>query len=149
MVGNNFIHSELTGSILKAFFNVYNAIGFGFPEKVYENALCIEFRKAGLEYEKQKSIAVHYEGQIVGNYYADLVVEGKVIIELKAVETIITQHEMQLVNYLRATYIEVGLLLNFGPQPQYKRRVLSNEFKNLSNDVFTISNTTITTTDTK
>lgn len=129
MIANNFLHSDLTGKILKSFFNVYNTIGFGFPEKIYENALIIEFKKAELSYEKQKSIRVYYENEIIGSYFADLIVEDKVIIELKAVEMIIAQHEVQLVNYLRATSVEVGLLLNFGPEPQYKRKVLSNEFK--------------------
>jgi len=129
MIGNNFIHSEITGKVLKAFFNVYNTIGFGFAEKVYENALVIELKKSGLKCEKQVSINVYYENEIVGAYYADLIVEDVVILELKAVETIIDQHEVQLVNYLRATNKEVGMLLNFGTEPQYKRRVLSNEFK--------------------
>jgi GxxExxY protein len=129
MIGDNLKHSELTGKILKAFFNVYNSIGFGFFEKVYENALVIELRKMELTCEKQSSINVYYEGEVVGAYCADLIVNNLVIVELKAVEALIDQHEIQLVNYLRATNIEVGLLLNFGTEPQYKRRVLSNEFK--------------------
>jgi GxxExxY protein len=129
MIGDNFKHSEITGKVLKAFFNVYNVIGYGFAEKVYENALVIELKKLGLKSEKQKSINVFYNNEIVGSYFADLVVEDQVIVELKAVESLINQHEVQLVNYLRATNIEVGLLLNFGVEAQYKRRVLSNEFK--------------------
>jgi GxxExxY protein len=129
MITDNFKHSEITGKILKAFFNVYNTIGYGFYEKVYENALSIELKKMNLKCENQKPVTVYYEGVIVGAYFADIIVEDKVIIELKAVDIIIEEHEIQLVNYLRATEMEVGLLLNFGTDPQYKRKVLSNEFK--------------------
>jgi GxxExxY protein len=128
MIGN-FIHSDITGKILKAYFNVYNALGYGFLEKVYENAMIIELRKLGLECEKQKQIDVFYENQNIGLYFADIIVENKVIVELKAAEDLIEEHEVQLVNYLKATDIEVGLLLNFGKEAQYKRKVLSNEFK--------------------
>lgn len=129
MIADNFKHSEITGKILKAFFNVYNAIGYGFYEKVYENALSIELKKLNLKCENQRPVNVYYEGNIVGAYFADIIVEDKVIVELKAVDLIIEEHEIQLVNYLRATEMEVGLLLNFGTDPQYKRKVLSNEFK--------------------
>ncbi len=98
-------------------------------EKVYENALLIELREAGLKCESQKPITVFYKGQIVGSYFADMLVSDKIILQLKATETIIVENEIQLVNYLRATEIEVGLILNFGSIPQYKRKVLSNEFK--------------------
>lgn len=129
MIGNNFIHSDITKKIIKAYFNVYNTLGYGFLEKVYENALMIELRKLNLICEKQQSIEVYYDNEVVGQYYADIVVESKVIIELKACEFLIEEHEIQLVNYLKATNAEVGLLLNFGKQVQYKRKVLSNEFK--------------------
>ncbi|MES2139301.1 MAG: GxxExxY protein [Bacteroidota bacterium] len=129
MITDNFKHSEITGKILKAFFNVYNSIGYGFYEKVYENALSIELKKMNLKCENQKPVTVYYDGNIVGSYFADIIVDDKVIIELKAVDLIIEEHEIQLVNYLRATEMEVGLLLNFGTHPQYKRKVLSNEFK--------------------
>ncbi|MDO9186634.1 MAG: GxxExxY protein [Bacteroidia bacterium] len=129
MIADNFKHSEITGKILKAFFNVYNTIGYGFYEKVYENALSIELKKLNLKCENQRPVTVYYEGNIVGSYFADIIVEDKVIVELKAVDLIIEEHEIQLVNYLRATEMEVGLLLNFGTDPQYKRKVLSNEFK--------------------
>lgn len=125
---NNYKHSELTGIILKAFYNVYNKLGYGFLEKVYENAMMIELKKIGLNAEKQKPIKVYYDEFLVGDYYADIFVENKVIIELKAVEKICPEHEVQLVNYLKATEIEVGLLLNFGPKPQQKRRVLTKEY---------------------
>ncbi len=90
---DNFKHSEITGTILKAYFNVYNSLGYGFLEKVYENAMMIELRKLGLACEKQIAIDVLYDNQNIGNYYADIVVEGKVIIELKAAEVLIEEHE--------------------------------------------------------
>ena len=96
---------------------------------MYENALLIELDKRLLEIEKQKSIKVYYEGQIIGNFYADIVVNNSVIIELKAIESLRLEHEVQLVNYLRATNIEVGLLLNFGAKPQFRRKVFSNSRK--------------------
>lgn len=129
-MNSNYLHTEITGSILKAFFNVYNKLGYGFLEKVYEKAMMIELQKFGLSVSNQQPISVYYEDISIGNYYADIIVENKVIIELKAVENLIKNHEVQLVNYLKATEIEVGLLLNFGPKPQYKRRILTEEYKN-------------------
>lgn len=107
-------------------YKVYNILGFGFLEKVYENALLIELNQCGLFVEKQKPINVYYEGKLVGEYYADLIVEKKVIIELKAAESLIEEHELQLINYLKATDIEVGLLLNFGKKPEIRRKIFSN-----------------------
>ncbi|MGQ0828108.1 MAG: GxxExxY protein [Bacteroidota bacterium] len=112
-MNDNYKHSDITGKILKSYFNVYNILGYGFLEKVYENALIIELKKSGLQCEKQRPIDVFYDNQNIGLYFADIVVENKVIIELKAAEGIIEEHEAQLVNYLKATDIEVGLLLNF------------------------------------
>jgi GxxExxY protein len=129
MIGDNFKHSDITKVILKAYYNVYNTLGYGFLEKVYENAMIIELKKLGLECDKQRPISVYYDRLSVGNYYADLIVENKVIIELKACQHLIEEHEIQLVNYLKATEIEVGLLLNFGKEVEYKRKVLSNDFK--------------------
>jgi GxxExxY protein len=94
MIGNNFKHTDITNKILKAYFNVYNTLGYGFLEKVYENSMIIELTKAGLVCEKQKPIVVYYDNSIVGEYFADLLVEGKVIIELKTVETMINEHEI-------------------------------------------------------
>lgn len=125
----NYLHSDITGLIIKAYYNVYNLLGFGFLEKVYENALIIELKKLGLQCEQQKPVEVLYENQIIGSYYADIIVNERIIIELKAVENICEAHEAQLVNYLRASKIEVGLLLNFGKSPQYKKRVLTAEYK--------------------
>ncbi len=122
-------HSDLTDKIIKCYYNVYNKLGHGFLEKVYENALLIELKKCELVCEKQVAINVYYDDVKVGDYFADIIVEGKVILELKAAESLCPEHECQLTNYLRATEIEVGLLLNFGKTPQIKRRVFNNEYK--------------------
>jgi GxxExxY protein len=125
------LHQEITERLIKGFYTVYNTLGYGFLEKVYENALAIELRKLGLTVEQQASIKVHYSGTLVGEYFADLLVEQLVILELKAVEAIAEEHEAQLLNYLKATEIEVGLLLNFGPKPQFRRKIFSNEQKKI------------------
>jgi len=122
-------HEQLTEQIIKAFYKVYNILGYGFLEKVYENALYIELTNMGFKVEKQKSILVYYEETEVGVYYADLLVEDLIIVELKAVEAIATEHYVQLVNYLKATNMEVGLLLNFGKKPEVKRKIFDNDFK--------------------
>lgn len=124
----NYLYSETTGLILKGFFNVYNELGYGFLEKVYERALINELRDLGLNVEAQKKITVYYKDQVVGDYFADIVVEGRVIVELKAVEKLAPEHEVQLVNYLKATDTHVGLLLNFGVKPQYKRKVFTKNY---------------------
>jgi GxxExxY protein len=98
-------------------------LGFGFLEKVYQNALIIELRKMGLSILSEETITVYYENEIVGEYVADIIVEDKVILELKAVKELTQIHEVQLVNYLKATGIEVGLLINFGHSVQIKRKV--------------------------
>ena len=123
---DTYLHSELTDKIIKAYYKVYNTLGYGFLEKVYENALFFELRNMGLFVEKQRRIKVYYEEQKVGDYFADLIVEEKVIIELKATEALCEDHEFQLINYLKATEIEVGLLLNFGKSPEIKRKIFSN-----------------------
>ncbi len=122
-------HSTLTGRILGAFFNVYNSLGYSFSEKVYENALALELERCGLSVEQQKPIQVYYEGEIVGEYYADILVNNLVIIELKAARKILDEHTAQLLSYLKSTQIEVGLLLNFGPKPQHVRKVFDNDQK--------------------
>lgn len=129
-------HSDITGEIIRAFYQVYNSLGFGFLEKVYENSLAIELRETGLTVVQQKPISVHYRGAIVGEYFADLLVEEVVLVELKAASKIIEAHEAQLVNYLRATNIEVGLLLNFGEKPDHKRKIFTNENKPLLSVLF-------------
>jgi GxxExxY protein len=129
---NNYLHSEITNLIIKAYYNVYNKLGFGFLEKVYENAMIIELERLNLKCEKQKPITFEYDGFNIGEYFADIIVNDCVIIELKAAESLCEAHEAQLVNYLKATEIEVGLLLNFGKEPQFKRRVLTSQYKNLN-----------------
>jgi len=128
----NYLHSEITELILKAYFKVYNKLGYGFLEKVYENAMMIELKRLDLVCEKQRSLNVSYDGLIIGEYYADIIVNECVIIELKAAENLCSEHECQLVNYLKASEIEVGILLNFGKKPEFKRRVLTAEYKNLN-----------------
>ncbi|MFN6962147.1 MAG: GxxExxY protein [Pyrinomonadaceae bacterium] len=125
------VHSEITGKIIRSFYEVYNSLGPGFLEKVYENALALELRSSGLIVEQQRPIEVFYKSTRVGEYFADIFVDKKVIVELKAVETLLDIHEAQLLNYLKATQIEVGLLLNFGRRPEHKRRLLTNDRKSL------------------
>jgi len=122
-------YPEITEQILSAFYTVYNALGYGFLEKVYENSIIIELSKKGLKCLPQAPIRVVYDGNIVGEYFADILVEEKVIVEIKAVRNLIEEHEAQLLNYLKATCIEVGLLLNFGVQPEFKRKAFDNERK--------------------
>jgi len=123
----NFKHSEITEKIIKSFYTVFNSLGYGFLEKVYENAMYFELKKYGLFVEKQKRIQVFYENELVGDYFADLIVNEKVIVELKAAESLCVEHEFQLINYLKATNIEIGLLLNFGKIPDFKRKIYSNK----------------------
>jgi GxxExxY protein len=130
MIKDNYIHSDISDLIIKAFYNVYNKLGYGFLEKVYENGMIIELKRLGLNAEKQKQLIVFYDEYEIGEYYADIIVNDCIIVELKAAEAICPEHEAQLVNYLKATDIEVGLLLNFGKEPKFKRRVLTSEFKN-------------------
>jgi GxxExxY protein len=112
----------LTQQIIGCAYKVHNTLGPGFLEKVYENALRIELEKLGLRVKQQEPISVEYEGQVVGEYYADLWVDERVVVELKAAQALAKEHEVQLVNYLTATRIDLGLLLNFGPSVQVKRK---------------------------
>lgn len=128
-------HKDVTDGIIQAFYHVYNKLGYGFLEKVYENALSHELRRRGFDAATQKPIAVWYENVTVGEYFADLIVNECVIVEMKCGVSINPAHEAQLVNYLKATGIEVGLLLNFGPRPQFKRKVFSRS----SSDIGTVS----------
>jgi len=120
------LHKVLSEKIIKAFYNVYNSLGYGFLEKVYENAMLIELRKFGLDAQKQASIQVYYEEELVGKYYADIIVEKTIIVELKTAESLCEEHEFQLINYLKATELEIGLLMNFGKTPQFKRKIFTN-----------------------
>ena len=127
------LHKNITDKIIKCFYEVYNILGYGFLEKVYESALYNELVSNGLSCERQKKIEVHYKNNLVGEYYADIVVENKIIIELKVAEALCEEHEFQLINYLKATNIEVGLLLNFGKKPEIKRKIFTNDRKLNSN----------------
>jgi GxxExxY protein len=124
-------HKELTEKIITAFYKVYNTLGYGFLEKVYENALLVELRKTGVKAESQKPVNVFYEEIKVGEYFADIIIEDKIILELKTSEKISKEHEYQLINYLKATGIEIGLLLNFGKEPEFKRKIFSRTNDNL------------------
>lgn len=126
-------HGDITDKILHAFFKtVYLQLGYGFLEKVYENAMTIALQSAGLSVQQQAKIEVYFQGQVVGEYFADLLVETVVIVELKAAARIIKDHEAQLLNYLRSTPYEVGLLLNFGPKPDFRRKVFDNDRKSIT-----------------
>ncbi len=146
MINSNLKYSDITELIIKAFYKVYNTLGYGFLEKVYENSMMIELKNLGLDCNRQKAINVYYNDSIVGEYFTDIIVNDVVIVELKAAESLCEDHEIQpacfiirqfmkssagrLVNYLKATDIEVGLLLNFGKKPEIRRRVLTAEYKN-------------------
>ncbi|NHZ85061.1 MAG: GxxExxY protein [Planctomycetia bacterium] len=119
-------HKEITEKIISAFYAVYNELGRGFIESIYENAMVIELELRNLKVERQKKINVHYKGSLVGEFRPDIIVNDSVIIELKAISDLRPEHEAQIINYLKATKIEVGLLLNFGDKPEFKRFIFSN-----------------------
>jgi GxxExxY protein len=123
------LHKEITDAIINAFYTVYNTLGYGFLEKVYENSLAYELSKRGLQVRSQLPIQVYYDGQLMGEYFADLLVEECIIVELKAVDNLHPHHSAQLLNYLKATDIEVGLLCNFGPKPEFVRKIFTNDRK--------------------
>jgi GxxExxY protein len=127
----NMLHKDITGKIIEAFYKVNNTLGYGFLEKVYENAMKIELIRVGLKVEQQKNIRVYYEDNEVGDYFADLIVNDIVIIELKAAENLCEEHEAQLINYLKATTVEVGLLLNFGKKAEFRRKIFTNDRKGI------------------
>jgi GxxExxY protein len=122
-------HEDLTGRIIKQFYDVYNELGHGFLESVHEKALAIALQQAGLTADRRVPIPVYFRNELVGEFEADLLVEKSVILELKAARTLDSSHEAQLLNYLRATPMEVGLLLNFGPKPEIKRMAFDNASK--------------------
>lgn len=123
------LHQELTDVIIKTFYEVYNELGYGFLERVYQNSLYLELKNKGLKVEAQRKINVYYKGIEVGQYYADLIVEDLVILELKAADCIVKEFENQILNYLKGTNCEVGLLLNFGTKPEFKRKIFENSRK--------------------
>ena len=124
-------HSEMTDAIINCFYKVYNSLGYGFLERVYEKSLLLELTNNSFKVEVQKPVKVFYSGEIVGEYFCDLLIEDKVLVEIKATPSILKEHEAQLLNYLKATNVEVGLVLNFGPEPQIRRKVFSNKSKSL------------------
>lgn len=119
-------HKELTEKIIGCAYKVYNKLGFGFLESVYENCMAIELENSGLHFETQKPLKVLYENKVVGNFISDIVVDDLVIVELKSVKNISTAHEVQLVNYLVATGKPVGLLINFGEDNVEVKRKIKN-----------------------
>jgi GxxExxY protein len=123
------IHAETTGPLIKLFFEVYCALGYGFLENVYANAMAVAGRKKGMDIRLNVPIRVGFEGVIIGRYQADMVVNNSVIAELKACRGLLPEHEAQLLNYLKATTYEVGILFNFGPRARYKRMVFENARK--------------------
>ena len=124
-----YLYSKETSEIIKAFYDVYNELGYGFLERVYKNALYKELKKRGFNCSTERHIPVYYKGEMVGDFFADIIIDDKIVLELKAVKAIAPEHEAQLMNYLRATDAEVGLLLNFGPEPQMRRIVFTNDRK--------------------
>ena len=122
-------HKTLTAAVISIFYKVYNKLGYGFLEKVYENAMMYEFKKAEIPAVSQSPIKVLYEEEVIGEYFADILVDGKVIVEIKAAKSLSPDHKAQLLNYLKATDKEVGLLLNFGPKPEVSRKVFDNSKK--------------------
>jgi GxxExxY protein len=122
-------HANVTGPLIELFYQVYLSLGYGFSERVYSNAMVIAGRKLGLDIAQEVPIRVYFEGSVIGEYHTDMLVNNSVIVELKACRVLALEHEAQLLNYLKATPYEVGFLLNFGPQPQYKRMVYENSRK--------------------
>jgi len=129
---------DLSGKLIGAYYTVYNALGYGFLEKVYENSLFCELKERGIRVTRQQPIDVYYKGKKVGQYFADLVIEDKIIVELKAAESLCLEHEAQLMNYLKATSMEVGFLFNFGREATFKRKYFSNEKKNPQKSVSSV-----------
>ncbi|WKL45538.1 GxxExxY protein [Flavobacterium sp. ZE23DGlu08] len=127
----NLLHRNLSDTILKIYFEVYNELGYGFLEKVYQNAMYFELKSQGYKVETQKQIKVYYKSQLVGDYFADLLIDDSIILELKACECLKDEHKAQLLNYLKATEVEIGLLLNFGTTPEFKRSIYTNDRKKL------------------
>ncbi len=124
-------HGEITEKIIGVFFEVYNELGFGFLESVYHKAMLHALADAGLRAETQVHLPVFFRGHLVGDFFADIFVERAVILELKAADELDPAHNSQLLNYLKASPAEVGMLLNFGPKPRFKRLVFDNERKRL------------------
>lgn len=120
------MHGDVTREIIGAFYQIYSALGYGFVEAIYQRSLPVALATRGIKSEREVPMTVTFLGVNVGDFRADLIVDGKVIVETKTVDNILPVHEMQLVNYLRATGINVGLILNFGPRPTFRRMFLSS-----------------------
>lgn len=125
----DYLHKELTEGVIRVFYEVYNTLGYGFIENVYQNSMYFALQDAGFECEVQKDIDVFYKNRKVGSYRADIIVNDTLLLELKAVSELNESHKRQLSNYLKATKIEVGLLLNFGERPQIRRWIYTNDNK--------------------
>ena len=130
-INTKYKHSELTDLIIRIFYEVYNELGCGFLESVYRNSLQLALIERGLRAEAEVPIAVFFRDQRVGDFRADLIVNGCILLELKAAETIVAAHEAQVLNYLRSTPLELGLILNFGPKPQVRRLLFDNARKQI------------------
>jgi len=122
-------YEQISNEIIRVFYNVYNTLGYGFLEKVYEEAMIVEFKEKGIEYKNQCPIKVFYKNVEIGSYVADFIIEDKIIIEIKAIRELSIQDTSQLLNYLTSTDKEVGLLLNYGENPEIKRKVYDNNLK--------------------
>jgi GxxExxY protein len=122
-------HADLSEKIIKVFFQVHTELGYGFSEKVYQKVFGIALRESGLKVDEQIPIKVYYHGQVAGEFFGDMLVNDVILLELKAVKSILEEHEAQLVNYLKATEIEVGYVLNFGSSAAFKRKILDNDRK--------------------
>ncbi len=125
----DYLYKEETDEIIEAFYEVYNTLGYGFLERVYQNALYQELKRRGFDCKAQQQIKVYFKGLEVGEYYADILVNDHIILELKAADRLCREHELQLINYLKATEMEIGLLLNFGERPQVRRKIYTNDRK--------------------
>lgn len=128
---NGYRHKDITEKIIGAAYEVYNELGRGFLERVYHNAMLIELKNSGLQFESEKPLKVYYKEELVGDYVTDIIINECVIVELKAVKEIEPVHEVQLVNYLKATGLEVGLLINFGERIQIKRKIHTHRQKRM------------------
>jgi GxxExxY protein len=128
-IDSNYKHSELTDAVIRVFYDVYNELGFGFLESVYRNSLRLALLEKGLSVEQEVAVSVFFRGHNVGDFRADLVVNKTILVELKTAEQIVAAHESQVLNYLRSTALELGIILNFGPKPQVRRLLLDNSRK--------------------
>lgn len=122
-------HSDLSEKIIKVFYEIHNELGYGFSERIYQKAFGIALRQIGFKIEEQIPIKVYFRGHEIGEYFADMIVNDVILLELKAVGQIVDEHEAQLLNYLKSTKIEVGYVMNFGKSTTFKRKVLDNDRK--------------------